>query len=307
MLDSRISGLAAPGYRSALYAEAFTAFGTPRSLCDSGGWLLRRPIAQTGLSDAMGLYPLFCCADWSAVAADLRRDCADCVSVMLVSDPLGDYDEDLLRRSFDRVHPFKDHFIADLTEPLDSFVSKSHRQNARRALNKVDVELCETPMQFLDDWIELYAVLADKHDVHGMRAFSRDSFEQQFRVPGLVMFRASRDGETVGLDLWYVDGDIAQGHLAAFSKTGYACSASYATKWTLLNYFADKVRWVNFGGVAGATGQGAQGLQHFKTGWGNTTRRTYICGSVFDRAAYRDLTRGRAETSYFPAYREGEL
>ena len=134
MLHSRISGLAAPGYRSALYAEAFTAFGTPRSLCDSGGWLLRRPIAQTGLSDAMGLYPLFCCADWSAVAADLRRDCADCVSVMLVSDPLGDYDEDLLRRSFDRVHPFKDHFIADLTEPLDSFVSKSHRQNARRAL-----------------------------------------------------------------------------------------------------------------------------------------------------------------------------
>ena len=306
MLQSRISDLVEPGYRSAQYAEAFTEFGEPRHLPDCGGWLLRRPIGDTGLFDAMGLYPLFCCSDWPAVAEDIRQCCSDCVSVTLVSDPLGTCDENLLRRSFERVNPFKDHYIADLSQPLESFVSKSHRQNARRALRKVDVEVCDEPLQYLDDWQDLFSVLTDKHDVTGLRAFSRAAFEKQLSAPGMVMFRASRDGETVGLDLWYVDGDIAQGHLAAFSRTGYACSASYATKWTLLNHFSGKVRWVNFGGVAGAAGQGAQGLEHFKSGWSNTTRGTYVCGSIFDTSAYNDLTRGRAETRYFPAYREGE-
>lgn len=295
------------GYRSAVYADAFATFGLPRRLPRSGGWMLERPIRDTGHVDAMGLYPLFCCADWSAIADDLEKTCTDWVTATVVTDPLGGYDESLLHRTFDRVTPYKNHFIAEMTSPPETFVSKSHRQNARRALRKVLVEVCDDQMAYIDDWVSLYEVLAKKHGVTGYRAFSRQSFARQLCTPGMIMFRASIDGETVGLDLWYVDGEVAQGHLAAFSEKGYANSASYATKWTLLNYFSNKVRWVNFGGLADASGKGAGGLEHFKRGWSNTTRMAYICGRVFDADAYGKLTRGQGDTTFFPAYRAGEF
>ncbi len=294
------------GYRSLAYADAFSDYGRLCSLPRSGGWMLERRIANSDRSDAMGLYPLLCCSDWSAVGDDLEGYGADWVSVTAVTDPLGDYDEAMLRRSFDRVQPFKDHFVAEMTEPPEIFVKKSHRQNARRALRKVDVEVCTDPMEYIDDWMDLWAVLTKKHAITGIRAFSRQSFVRQFSAPGMVAFRASLDGETVGLDLWYVDGDQAQGHLVAFNEKGYANSASYATKWTLLHYFYDRVRWVNFGGVAGIEGTGASGLEHFKRGWSNTTRKSYFCGRVFDDAVYRELTRDLPVTSFFPAYRAGE-
>ncbi|NSY39572.1 GNAT family N-acetyltransferase [Leisingera sp. ANG59] len=300
---------AAPGYRSAEYAEAFNGLGRPQPLPQCGSWLLGREIPGTALRDAMGLYPLLCCEDWAALPQELEAaGAAGLVSVTAVTDPLGAYDEALLKSCFSRAAPYKEHFIADLSAPLESFVSKSHRQNARRALRKVSVEVCDEPLRYLDDWVELYGVLAQKHGITGLRAFSRESFEQQFRVPGLVMFRAADEDGTVGLDLWYVDGDAAQGHLAAFSDRGYAKSASYATKWTLLNHFAgSKLRWVNFGGVASAAGSQGGGLAHFKQGWSNSSRQTWICGRIFDEQAYRQLTRGLPETSYFPAYRGGEF
>lgn len=257
--------------------------------------------------DATGLYPLFCCDDWSGLEGDLHRIERDLVSLTIVTDPLGDHDTRTLGRVFDLVRPFKDHYIADLSVPLKAFVSKSHRQNARRALRKVQVEICETPWQHLDAWLDLYATLVERHGVTGLRAFSRRSFERQLRTPGMVMFRARVDDRTVGLDLWYVDGDVAQGHLAAFSPEGYRTSASYATKWCLLNHFVDKVRWVNLGGLAGSPGKGAAGLAHFKRGWTNVTRPTYLCGRIFDAAAYDALTRMHPATDYFPAYRAGEV
>lgn len=302
-----VSGAPETGYLSSKYADAFGDFGRPRKLDRSGGWILERPIPDTDLVDAMGLYPLFCCKDWSRLPDDLAELGDNLISLALVTDPLGAYDEDILKRSFDRVQPYKEHFIAEVSEPLESFVSKSHRQNARRALRKLTVEICEEPQRYIDDWVDLYAVLTRKHDVSGLRAFSRTSFEHQFATPGMVLFRAVLDGETVGMDLWYVDGDVAQGHLAAFSETGYAASASYATKWTLLQYFADKVRWVNLGGHAGTPGTSSGGLTHFKKGWSSTTRRTYFCGRVFDDPAYQRLSQAMPNTAYFPAYREGEL
>lgn len=299
----------APGYRSAGYAAAFGSLGRPLALPRSGGWLLQRQIPGTALSDAMGLYPLLCCQDWAALPQDLEAAAeTGLVSVSAVTDPLGSYDEALLKRCFSRAAPYKAHYIAELTEPPESFVSKSHRQNARRALRKVTVEVCDDPLRYLDDWVALYGVLAEKHGITGLRAFSRAAFEQQLRVPGMVMFRAVDEDGTVGMDLWYVDGDTAQGHLAAFSDRGYAKSASYATKWTLLNHFAgSKVRWVNFGGVAGAAASQGGGLAHFKQGWSSTSRQTWICGRIFDAQAYEQLTRGLAQTSYFPAYRAGEF
>ncbi len=299
---------AGSGYRSAQYAKAFSDVGRPCHLPRSGGWLIERAIAGTGFTDAMGLYPLFGCTDWSALADDLEAARDGWISATLVADPLGDPDEAVLKRSFDLVVPYKTHFIAEMTGPPETFVSKSHRQNARRALHKVTVEICDDPLRLIDDWVALYAMLVRKHGVSGLRAFSRDSFSSQLAAPGLVMFRAVMDGETVGLDLWYVDGDVAQGHLAAFNEQGYASSAAYGTKWTMLNhFFAQGISRVNFGGLAGAPGTDSSGLAHFKKGWSNTTRPAYLCGRIFDEAAYRQLARKRADTHYFPAYRAGEF
>ncbi|MEO0524805.1 MAG: GNAT family N-acetyltransferase [Pseudomonadota bacterium] len=269
--------------------------------------MLERPIAKSERVDGMALYPMLSCADWSSIGHDLEDIASDWITATAVTDPLGDYDEALLQRSFHYVQPYKDHFIAEMTGPPETYVKKSHRQNARRALRKVEVEVCTDPMEHIDEWVALFDVLADRHRITGLRAFSRQSFAQQFCVPGMVMFRASVDGETVGLDLWYVDGDVAQGHLVAFNDKGYKNSASYATKWTLLLHFAERVRWVNFGGVPTATSSPDTGLEHFKRGWSNTTRKSYLCGCIFDDAAYQDLSRNIPDTSYFPAYRTGEL
>ncbi|WP_111414178.1 GNAT family N-acetyltransferase [Billgrantia lactosivorans] len=293
------------GYLHPCYAESFLGFGEPRGLESSGGWILERAIPGAAARDAMGLYPLFCCRDWTALRRDLELEGARWVSLALVADPFGEYDRRLLERTFDIVQPYKEHFVADTSVPLEAFVSSSHRSNARRALRKVEVEVCEEPARFMDDWVALFDVLARRHDIHGLRAFSRAAFERQLRVPGLVMFRAVHGGRTVGLDLWYVQDDVAQGHLVAFNDEGYALSASYATKWTLLNYFAGRVRWVNFGGLPGSADP-STGLGHFKRGWSNTTRKAYFCGSIFDHQAYERLAGSVPQTSFFPAYRAGE-
>ena len=122
----------------------------------------------------------------------------------------------------------------------------------------------------------------------------------------MVMFRAVHEGRTVGLDLWYVQDDVAQGHLVAFSDEGYSLSASYATKWTLLNYFVGKARWVNFGGLPGSADESERRLGQFKRGWANTTRKAYFCGRIFDSQAYDALSQCAPETSFFPAYRAGD-
>lgn len=295
------------GYRSGLYAESFLEFGEVVYLPRSRGWLLERRISGTDHIDATGLYPLFCCQNWSALEADLREQDRGWVSVTLVADPLGDFDNDVLRASFDVVHSFKEHYIADSSHTPESYVSRSHRQNARRALRKMEVAFCPEPLTYLDDWIETYRFLSAKHDITGVRAFSPEAFEKQLAAPGMVMFRASKNGATVGLDLWYVDGDTAQGHLAAFTDVGYRLAASYATKWTLINYFGDLgVRYVNLGGLPGVTSTEGSGLEHFKLGWTNTVRKSFICGKVLNPEVYHRLSANMPQTNFFPAYRSGD-
>jgi len=298
------------GYLHPLYAQSFEHLGRPVGLGQSGGWLIERAIGRTGRHDVAGVYPLFCCRDWKALPEDLARHGLTWVSLAAVTDPFGDYDRALLDRAFDTVAPYKEHYVADMAVPLESFVSKSHRTNARRALRNVEVEVCPDPSARIDEWVDLYSVLVTKHEIRGLRAFSRAAFAKQLSVPGLVMFRAAHADRTVGLDLWYVQNDVAHGHLAAFSEDGYRLRASYATKWTLLTHFAaNGVRWVNFGGLPGlpgSPGSDGGGLGHFKQGWSNTLRMTYLCGRIFDGKAYDELTRGAPETSYFPAYRAGE-
>src|SRR5690242_1971110 len=149
------------GYLHRDYAASFLEFGTPRLLPNSQGWILVRPIGDASSSrDAMGCYPLFCCRDWHALRADLATCHEELVSIVLVTDPLGDYSPDVLRGAFEHVVPFKDHFVVETGRPLAEFVSKSHRAHAMRALKDVSVEVCREPVTFIDDWQRLYGILA---------------------------------------------------------------------------------------------------------------------------------------------------
>jgi Acetyltransferase (GNAT) domain len=282
-------------YAHAGYAESLAEFGTPRSLPRSGGWLLERQVPDGSARDLVGPYPLFSCSDWEGLQADLDELEGEAVSVVLVADPLTAPGEARLREAFrDRVVPFKPHHVRDLDEAAEP--PAHHRRHIRRALGAVEVELCARPLDRLDDWVRLYAGLAARHRLTGMRAFSRASFARQLELPGMVALRALRDGETVGMTLWLADAPRAYYHLAAYSQAGYEVSASYALFDAAFAHLrALGVRLVELGGAE------RDGLTRFKRGWATGERIAHLCGRVLDRAAYARLA---GPSDWFPAYRD---
>lgn len=297
------------GYRHPDYAVSLSEFGAPRELIACGGWVLERRIPATPDLDAMGCYPFFACRDWSKLAGDLEKRPASWVCVFLVADPFGDFDPRDLALGFDVFRRFKPRYVVDCRTPLGEIGSEHHRYYARKARKTLDVEVVTEPLRYLDEWVSLYDNLIARHGLRGLRAFSRNAFSIQLAIPGLVMFRAVAGEETVGLDLWYVQGDVAYGHLVAYSPLGYKMRASYALKSYLIGYFSEKVRWLDLGGASGVDGGGRDGLGQFKQGWATGTRPTYFCGRVLDRERYDAILREKrtGRTEYFPAYRRGEF
>ncbi len=302
--ESALAGYMHPGH-----AESLAEFGTPRELPCCGGWLLERTIPGTDARDAMGGYPLFACRDWSGLAADLDGLEDELVSVSLVADPFGDYDQALLSECFDVVIPFKQHFVADLREAPEAIVSKHHRNYALKALREVNVHVCPEPLELLDEWVSLYSTLKERHGITGIRAFSRTAFAKQLALPGMVALWAERQGRVAAANLFFIQGQTAYDHLTASSLEGYACRASYALKWSAMQYFRGKVRWIDWGGGAGATVDPSDGLTVFKSGWAQTTRPACFCGRILDQERYREITRARnlEHSRWFPAYRDGEF
>lgn len=295
------------GYAHGQYATSLADFGRPHGLPRSGGWILVRNIPGTDARDAMGPYPLFACNDWAQLGADLEEIGSDLVSIVLVADPFGNHQPDLLARAFNRgAAPFKDHHVVDVRSPLEATVSAHHRRNVRKALRFVTAECVENPIAALDDWTRLYGTLIERHAIDGIRAFSRASFASQLATPGLMAYRAVVATETVGMLLFYVQGDVAYYHLGAFSPRGYELGAAFAVFWTALKELSCTVKFVSLGGDAGVDNDEG-GLARFKRGWANTTRCAYVCRHVGNPELYARLSSGRSETSFFPAYRAGEF
>jgi hypothetical protein len=170
------------GYLDPLYAASLSEWGEPRALPRSGGSILVRAIAGSPDRDGMGPYPIFCCADWSKLREDVNELASDLVSLVLVADPFGAFDEDMLRRSFDVVSAFKEHRVADLREPREKLVSKHHAYYAKRALRTLHVAAEDEPVRALDEWASLYDSLKERHALRGIKAFSRAAFEKQLPV-----------------------------------------------------------------------------------------------------------------------------
>ncbi len=301
----------ATGYTHREYAASLGKFGMPRELPRCKGWILERRIQDFSEHDAMGCYPLFACRDWSQLKADLDELGPPLVSLSVVTDPFGNYNPAYLRRCFgDVVIPFKEHFVVELKSPVDSFVCEHHKRNARKGLRHLYIEKCTEPKWFIRIWGHLYDVLIERHRISGIPAFSKEAFARQFRVPGLAVFRAVYEQETVGMLLWYILGEVAYYHLGAYSPAGYSRYASFALFWFSIEYFTTHgLRWLNLGAGAGATGDGTDGLSRFKRGWSTGTRTAYFCGHIFNRAKYTEIAnaKGSSGTDYFPIYRRGEF
>jgi Acetyltransferase (GNAT) domain len=300
------------GYSHPAYAASLSEFGNPRALPRSNGWILERPIVSTPYRDAMGCYPLFACRDWSRLDLDLEELSSDIVSLAIVADPFGDHNPAQLSKCFPTlVTAYKEHLVTALSGSPESFVASQHRRKARKALERLEVERVADATKFDDEWIELYANLTQRHSIRGLTAFSANSLLAQLAVPGISMFRAIHDHQTVGMTLWYTDREVAYYHLGAYSELGYTLEASFALFWRALEYFSsERLQWLDLGAGAGVSARDhSDGLTRFKRGWATGTRTAYFCGRIFDQSKYEQAMRSRnvTATGYFPAYRKGEF
>jgi hypothetical protein len=232
------------------------------------------------------------------------------VSLSVVTDPFGDFTDVDLRRCFDVVLPYKEHYVTDVSQPVEQFLPRRHRRNVLKARDRVRVEVCPEPLQMLEPWIRLYDELIERYRISGIRAFSRTAFMKQLAVPGLLMLKASEDDRVVGLHLWFLSGDVAYGHLGGTNARGRELMASYALYEFAIDHFRTRVRWLSLGAGAGVSGTTpGDGLSEFKAGWSTGRRPVFLCGRIFQRDTYARLVKehGVGTTSYFPAYRLGEF
>jgi hypothetical protein len=294
------------GYGHPKYAESLAEFGEPRRLTGAGGSVLLRSIPGTPWRDAMGTYPLFCCSRWESLADDLHAMSSDAISASLVADPFGGHDDTLLAATFHVVLEYKPHYVIDFSKPYRP--RPRHRDYARQALRRVQVDLVSPGGSFREDWRALYHHLTGRHRIGGIRAFSNKAFDLQLATPGVVAFRASLHGRTIAGHLWYVSGDVAYSHLLASSEAGYDLRAAYALHDAAIEHFRASMRWVTLGGGTGLK-PSSDGLVRFKSGWANATRTVKFCGRILDAGRYRAAVEqhGLSPRGYFPAYRSREF
>jgi hypothetical protein len=293
------------GYASHQYARSLEEFGAPRQLPRCGGWLLMSQITGSHLFDGAGCYPLFCCNDWHAVHEDINGLAKELVSVRLVTDPFAEFGVEDLKVTFaDRCHEFKQHFVRDLSQPLETAIAPHHLRNVRKALEQLTVRQSTADPTLLSEWQPLYDTLIRRHQINGIARFSPTAFDVQAKVPGFVSFSAFDSDDTCGMTWWYIRRNVAYYHLGAYSELGYTLCASYALFWTALQYFAGLgLRYASLGAGAGLK-SAESGLARFKRGWATETRPTYFCGRILQRQAYAELARrDAAPTEFFPAYR----
>lgn len=292
------------GYLHSDYARSLQAHGRPLLLRHSRGRLLARTVPGLQDEDAGGCYPLFCCTHWDALGEDLFELRGSLVSAVFVGDPFGVNDPRSLRPHFSHgVEAYKEHTVVDLAVPIERSVDAAHRRKSRRALAEVQVEVLAEPRRHLAEWRSLYRELIARHGIRGISAFSDEAFACQLAIPGLVALRATAGGETVGMNLWFCQGDVGYFHLGACSRKGYQLLASFALFWTALEMFRGQLAWLNLGAGAGVRPVAEDGLARFKRGWSPLTRTAYLYRHVFQPRRYAALCHGLASDDFFPAYR----
>ena len=270
---------------------------------------MERETPSLNYKDAMGCYPVFTCNDWSQLRTDIDSLRPDLVSIVLVTDPFGSFQQEDLIDSFDDVKQFKEHLVTDLAQYPTELPNGSTKRNLTKALANLEITVCPEPDNYLDEWTDLYAELCVRHEITGIRSFSRTAFKSLFDVPGLTMLRASHQGTTVGLHLWFTCGNVAYGHLGTTNQLGNRFMASYALYWFAIRFFRGQVNWLDLGSAPGDQSPAGSGLLDFKKRWATGSRPVYLCSRILDQNKYNSLVQSNRppQSTYFPAYRSGEL
>lgn len=290
----------ASGYASAAYVRALGQQPVP--LGGTGGHLVVRPVAGTGLFDLAGPYPIFSCPTWSALAEAVAGIAPGPVSLTLVSDPFAPLSEADLARIFPVCRKIHDHWVIDLNRPLEP--SRHHRRMLK-TVGPLDIQAGPADPGLGAEWARLYANLVARKGIRDSRAFSAESLAAQLAVPGAHVVQARDGGSLLGIDLYYIANRTAYAHLSAYSPEGYGRSVSYAMTVAACDYLKPLADHFDQGGApAGAAGQG---IAAFKSGWTSLTLPSYLCGKVLDPAAYARLAPGADPAEgFFPAYRAAE-
>ncbi len=297
------------GYLSRRYAESLYHVGSPLKLDESGAWVIERSIPDSRDTDVVGCYPLMACKEWDLLAEDIAKLEDHVVSFTMVTDPLGDFEEQSLGQVFPSLcKPFKRHHLVDLQSDFETSIASNHARNAKKAARVLNFVREEQPLSILDDWISMYDNLVERHAIKGVAAFSREAFALQLDTPGIIVYSALQAGVRVGMVLFYVMNNSVYYHLGAYLPAGYENKASFGIFRSALDDFKrEGYHFLNFGGGAGLIEDEEDGLTRFKRGWANEQRTAYLCGAILNHNAYSDLTNalagGSATTSFFPAYR----
>jgi hypothetical protein len=294
-------------YASKSYAETLFHMGRSVDVPEWGSYVIARSIPGGLGEDIIGCYPLSILrpdADISAGLVRLRN--AGFVSATLILDDFHRPSTDVLESTFDLVRPFKTHFLH--RGPLSNYKpGRDHRYKINRAYRTVATKTINL-VDHIDGWIALYDGLTERHNLSGMHVFPRDCYEMLARIPGIHTIGGFIGEEMVSCHIWVVHKGRVHSHLTASSALGYTNRAAYAVSDTSIKYFAD-AELINFGGGAGLGADANDGLTQFKRGFSNDQAKSYICGSVLDRAAYERLSHKKevSRDEYFPAYRNPVL
>lgn len=288
-------------YASLSYARSLDQIGQALAVPEWGGHVLTRSTPNGDGDDAVGPYPLTVLGSGADLSGGLNHLKAQgLLSVVVVLDAASRPTIEALTAAFDFARPFKAHHVHDrrLGPPV---YDKHHRYEIKRAHARVEAREIALA-DHLSDWISLYGELIARHDLSGIHAFSDAHHFALVAMPGLRAFGAFIDERLVSAHLFVTFEGRAISHLAASSAEGYAAGAAYAVNDIALERLSD-CETINFGGGAGTSDTGGDGLSRFKSGFANTTETAWLCGAILDPDAYTTLSVGRQDNGYFPAYR----
>lgn len=283
-------------YNTPEFAACFDGLADLENIGDGLGYMRLREIEGTPYKDAITAAPRHSFSDASTLAQTLRAQ--KIISATIIPDPLQDAQN--LEENFDTVRPFKTHYVYDPSLPLE--FHGFHKTNIALAGKKGTVRRIEFH-DHLGLWMQLWETLLERHHIEGLGRFSHSYFERLALVPGLIAYGAfDESGALVAISLWFEHGDYVVSHLNACAPEGYKIQANYGIYKFMLDDLKDK-RLIDLGGNVGACDDPEDGLSKFKAGFSNTTRQSYICGLICNRAVYDELSNGRGDETFFPAYR----
>jgi hypothetical protein len=267
-------------------------------------WQCSVLVRDSGVRDAIGVYPITMLSPEADIVGGLTRlKELGLVTLTIVLDYHHISKLKQINKHFMWIKPYKKHYLNYPAD--DKFKYDSHcRYEVKKAYKYVDVRLLDWKCDGLS-WRKIYSFLSKRHQLFGMHLFPQKHHEYLGSSDGIVALGAWKENELVSAHIFATDGNQVYSHLAASSKNGYSCSASYAVNDTALSYFKG-AEFINFGGVAGIKDDVNNGLAYFKRSFSNSVTSAYICGAILDVKLYNYLNRlkGTSELiNFFPPYR----